>query len=190
MSEKFRNKYRVDSARLKNYDYAQNGAYFITIVTQQFQCFFGEIVDDKMVLNDIGEIVRNEWLKTFEMRPDMNLAKGEFVIMPNHFHAIIGIGENQYNARTRRDAMHCVSTTNTSQNQFGPQSKNLASIVRGFKSAVTIKSREILPYFAWQPRFYDRIIRNKKELNRISEYIILNPERWKRDRNNDDLLIL
>ena len=84
------------------------------------------------------------------MRPDMNLWMGEYVIMPNHFHAIIGIGDNEYNMRDkpRRDAMHCVSTTadtanNTEnqkpKNQFGPQSKNLASIIRGFKIGVHFK---------------------------------------------------
>ena len=94
------------------------------------------------------------------------------------------------NTENRTDAMHGVSTQNKSNNQFGPQSKNLSSIVRGFKSADTKKSREILPYFAWQPRFYDRIIRNEKELRRINDYIILNPERWERDRNNNDFLDL
>ena len=63
--------------------------------------FFGEVIKGKMVLNKIGKIVQSEWLKTFEMRPDMNLKMGEYVVMPNHFHAIIGIGKNKYN--TTRD---------------------------------------------------------------------------------------
>ncbi|WP_233898214.1 hypothetical protein [Tenacibaculum piscium] len=64
-----------------------------------------------MILSEIGKIVETQWIKTFEMRPDMNLQTGEYIVMPNHFHAIITIGKNSYNT-TRRDAMYCVSTTN------------------------------------------------------------------------------
>lgn len=68
-----------------------------------------------MFLNDIGKMVESEWLKSFELRPDMNLYMGEYQVMPNHFHGIVGIGENRYNTihgmnRDRRDAMHGVST--------------------------------------------------------------------------------
>ena len=126
--------------------------------------------------------------------------------MPNHIHGILWInhGDDAVNrtgvARTRRDVACNVSTTtettttktgkNKQMSKISPKYGSLATVIRSFKSAVTKKSREILPYFAWQPRFYDRIIRNEKEMNRISEYIILNPERWERDRNNNDLLDL
>jgi len=127
------------------------------------------------------------------MRPDMNLWMGEYVVMPNHFHAIIGIGDNEYNMRDtpRRDAMHCVSTTvdtaNTTENQkpknqFGTQSKNLASIIRGFKIGVTKNARQINPGFAWQSRYHDHIIRNEKSYQTISEYIINNPLNWSEDK--------
>ena len=89
MSEKFRNKYRIASNRLRGFDYASAGAYFITIVTRNREHFFGEIVNDKMVLNAVGEIARGEWYKTPELRPDMNLTLVEFVVMPNHIHGII-----------------------------------------------------------------------------------------------------
>lgn len=197
MSDKFQNKYRIESARLQNWDYGSNASYFVTICTQHRICFFGDVVGGAMVLNDIGKIVETEWLKTFEMRPDMNLFMGEFVVMPNHFHAIIGIGENEYNTQQhntqRRDAMHCVSTTNdtndttatgkknATQNHFGPQSKNLASIIRGFKSAVTTGARMIHADFAWQSRFHDHIIRNDESFQRISNYIINNPSKWTDD---------
>ncbi len=178
---KFQNKYRIPSSRLQNWDYGQNAAYFVTICTRGRECFFGDISNGVMALSEIGKIVNAEWLKTFEIRPDMNLWMGEFVVMPNHFHAIIGIGVNQYNLhRRRRDAMHCVSTTN----QFGPQSKNLASIIRGFKIGVTRNARPINPGFAWQPRFHDHIIRNQKSYQNISEYIINNPLKWDADKLN------
>lgn len=123
-----------------------------------------------MALSEIGEIADGEWLKTFKMRPDMNLWMGEYVVMPNHLHAIIGIGDNEYNTRGAdrggecRDAMHCVSTTGKNQspqNQFGPQRKNLSSIIRGFKIGVTKNARLINPDFGWQSRFHDHIIRDQ-----------------------------
>jgi REP element-mobilizing transposase RayT len=113
----------------------------------------------------------------------MNLFMGEFIVMPNHFHGVLGIGENQYNTKPVsycRDAMHRVSTTKPA-NQFGPQSKNLASIIRGFKSAVTINARLINSNFTWQPRFHDHIIRDKNSFQRISKYIKNNPQNWKED---------
>jgi len=110
--KRYRNKYRIASARAQWWDYGWNGAYFITICTQNRAHFFGEIVGGVMELSPMGEIAQSEWLKTFEMRPDMNLWMGEYVVMPNHFHAIIGIGDNEFNTQRdtqRRDAMHCVS---------------------------------------------------------------------------------
>ena len=194
MTKKYQNKYRIESARKKGYDYAQNGAYFITIVTKNREHFFGDIVDGEMILNEIGKIVWDEWLRTPSIRPDMNLEMVEFIVMPNHIHGIIYIGDNEFNALHGRDAMHRVSTEY--KNKFEPQRKNLSSIIRGFKSAVTIKSRllnakhGVSTDFAWQPRFHDRIIRNENELNRIRHYIRENPAKWQRDRNNgDDLWI-
>lgn len=194
MSDRFQNKYRIESTRLKNWDYGSNASYFVTICTQNRECFFGDVVGEKdalpcFSLTPIGVIVETEWLKTFEMRPDMNLEMGEFVVMPNHFHAIIGIGENEYNTKRdthldtqRRGAMHCASTNDNPKNKFGPQSKNLASIIRGFKIGVTKNARLINPDFAWQPRYHDHVIRNDKSFHRISEYIINNPRNWTTDQ--------
>ncbi len=177
--EKFKNKYRIQSNRLQNWDYASHAAYFITICTQNRIHYFGKIVDSKMQLSEIGKIVYAEWLRTFEMRPDMNLHMDEFVIMPNHFHAIIVIGKNKYNTSHRRDAMHCISTK---PNKFGSQSKNLASVIRGFKIGVTINARKTNPNFAWQPNYYDHIIRNRQSYNNIKNYIRNNPKNWQKDR--------
>ena len=128
-----------------------------------------------MSLSSLGEIVDQEWLKSVALRPDMNLSLGEYVIMPNHFHSIIFIGENEFNTHTN---------TNNTGNAFGPQSKNLASIMRGFKSAVTTFARKNDLPFDWQPRFHDHIIRNEIEYNRISNYIINNPSKWNEDKFN------
>ena len=190
MIDKYQNKYRIPSARLQNWDYRWNASYFVTICTQNKECYFGDIENGEMILSDIGKIVKNEWIRTFEMRPDMNLKMDEFVIMPNHFHAIIIIGENEYNTERetqRRDAMHCVSTTNTdtnndAKNKFGSQSKNLASIIRGFKIGVTKNARQIHAGFEWQSRFHDHIIRNDESFEKIKTYIIENPLKWSDDK--------
>jgi putative transposase len=194
--DKFKNKYRIQSARLQNWDYGSSGMYFITICTKNRKHYFGEIINDEMILNELGLITNAEWLKTPEIRPDMNLSLSEFVIMPNHFHGIIMIGDNQFNRNDihrhhhGRGAMHGVSTTtdtkdatvetdiNAPTNKFGPQTKNLGSIVRGFKSAVTTFARKNNLEFDWQERFHDHIIRNHDEYLRISNYIINNPPNW------------
>ena len=213
MADKFNNRYRIPSARLHSWDYSNSGLYFVTICTKSHEHYFGEIIDGEMQLSEIGKIVESEWIKTFEMRPDMNLEMDEYVVMPNHFHAIIIIGENRYNTHcgnamshndgiscddgmSCRDAMHCVSTptttrivtpttTQTKTNKFGPQSKNLSSVIRGFKIGVTTNARKIDPNFEWQPRFYDHIIRNSKSLENIQNYIFNNPLQWKDDEYNN-----
>ncbi len=181
MFVKFQNKYRIPSARLPNWDYGSDAAYFVTICTKSREHYFGEIIDDKMQLSGIGKLVNSEWLKTIEIRSDMNIAMGEFIVMPNHFHGIIIIGENKYNGSNDcRDAMHGVSTEYV--NKFGPQRKNLSSVIRGFKSAVTINARKINSQFEWQSRFYDHIIRDDESFVNIQNYIINNPKNWKDDK--------
>jgi hypothetical protein len=168
--EKYQNQYRIPSTRAVWWNYAAEAAYFITICTHERECFFGNIIEGEMISSEIGTIVLQEWTNTFDMRPDMNIQSGEFVVMPNHFHAIVIIGENEYNRQI------------TQGNTFSPQSKNLAAIVRGFKSAVTHHARFIRPAFAWQTRFYDRIIRDNSEYQRIAEYILNNPSKWHDDQ--------
>ena len=146
-----------------------------------------------MVLSDLGQILHSEWLKTPEIRPDMNITLDEFVIMPDHFHAIIIIGENRYNQNNVpencRNAMHGViydgaprNTNNNFNNEFGPQSKNLSSIIRGIKSAVTVYAKKTKQDFQWQSRYHDHIIRTNLELQRIRKYINENPQKWNDDR--------
>lgn len=184
MTNKFKNKYRIPSARMRNWDYKWNAPYFITICTQNRICYFGDVVNGKIQLSEIGEIVKQEWLKTFKLRPDMNLQMGEWVIMPNHFHAVIVIGENNFNRRTDGNMKtKCRTDDNTVQsippkNQFGPQSKNLASVIRGFKIGVTKNARQIHADFAWQPRYHDRVIRDEKSFQTIEKYIMENPLHW------------
>jgi len=178
MVKKFKNKYRTTSLRVQGHDYSQNGAYFITICTKDKENYFGKIKNGKKILSDIGSMVNNEWEKTAEIRK--NVILDEYVIMPNHFHAMIFINNNvetHCNASLQDDKKY--------KNKFGPQSNNLSSVVRGFKGVVT-KQVHILSFddFAWQSRFYDRIIRDDVELNKIREYIQINPKEWDNDKNN------
>jgi len=175
---KFNNKYRIESTRLQNWDYARAVAYFITICTAKREHFFGIVKNNEMVYSDIGAIVAQEWVKTPHIRPDMNLDLGEFMVMPDHFHGIIFIGNNDFNSNILRGAMHGASKDGIYKNEFGPPSKNLSSIIRGFKSAVTVQPKIINPDFGWQARFHDSIIRNQRSYETISQYIINNPKKW------------
>ena len=99
----------------------------------------------------------------------MNIFLDEYVVMPDHFHAILFIGTNQYNNKI------IDTNTNNYKNKFGQQSKNLSSIIRGFKSSVTIYARKNNYEFGWQNLFYDHIIRSQREFYKIRRYIINNP---------------
>ena len=218
---KFQNKYRIPSARWREWNYGDEGAYFITICTKQREHYFGEIENGQMQLSEIGKTAQNEWLNSMDIRPDMNLDMECFVVMPNRFHGIVVIGKNEYNSvrddgdyckdamhgvsmennDTISDAMHGVSTDNETEtniielfqkietipsaNHFGPQSKNLASIMRGFKSAVTTNARELNISFGWQTRFHDHVIRDDDEFRRIAFYIEQNPMNWEKDILNE-----
>ncbi len=189
MEKLFNNKYRIPSARLQNWNYADEAMYFVTICTKNRENYFGEIVNTILQSTEIGKIAHSEWYKSIELRPDMNLELGEFVVMPNHIHGIIIIGANEFNTpRMGRDAMHrvstCVQTMNDTEytNQFAPQLKNLSSIIRGYKSAVTTYARKNGIEFDWQPRFHDHIIRSMDDYHRISNYIINNPAQWETDK--------
>ena len=192
--DKFLGKYRNKSVRGNGWNYASPGSYFVTICTKNRIPFFGKIINGKQYLSDIGEIANSEWINTPAIRPDMNLNVDAFIIMPNHVHGIITIGYNQYNSIMRqagdgRVLMHQNPTITTAKkgykNEYGSQSKNLASIIRGFKSAVTIQARRINSDFGWQPKYHDVIIRDDASHQRIKKYINNNVTGWKTDEYNN-----
>jgi len=163
------------SVRWNNYDYSREGSYFITINTKDRFPYFGEINNGILCLSSVGQIVYYEWLNTINLRKNITL--GSFVLMPNHFHAIIFIDE-QLNENKIDENSNLVY-----KNVFGPQKNNLSSMVRGFKGSCTKQIQSIgVSEFAWQPRFYDRVIRNFDELIRIEEYIDNNILKWKQPR--------
>jgi len=167
-------KHHRRSIRLPEYDYSQPGGYYITILTHNRECLFGDVVDGKMVLNDAGKIVRDEWLKTAEIRTEIEL--DEFIVMPNHVHGIIFIVDGY-----RRGDPPVAPT------KPGPKPKSIGSIMAGFKSAVTKRinqMRNTSEFTVWQRNYWEHIIRDEHDLNRIREYIINNPLRWELDNDN------
>ena len=162
MTEKFQNKYRIKSTRLQNWDYGSNAVYFVTICSQDREHYFGEITNGIMQLSEIGYLANKYWSEIPEHFPFVEL--DEFVIMPNHVHGIIVINKPV-------ETQNFASLHSQPQNRFGPQSKNLASIIRGFKIGVTKNARKIHADFAWQSRFHDHIIRNDESSHKIRNYI-------------------
>jgi REP element-mobilizing transposase RayT len=159
------------SIRLKGYDYAQAGAYFVTLVTWQRECLFGEVTAGEMRLNEGGEIVREEWEKSAEIRREVEL--GAFVVMPNHFHAIV-ILRNDHAA-----AIPVGATGRSPLRPNGPKPKSLGALLAGFKSAVTKRineSRNTPGSPIWQRNYYEHIIRNEREMTNIWKYIRVVPK--------------
>ena len=186
MSERFQNKYRIESTRLKHWDYGWNGSYFVTICTRNRFYFFGDVVDGEMVLNDIGLIARDCWIQIPEHFPFVKL--GNYVVMPNHVHGIVVIDKPDNPVETPKLGVSTTTTTTTTAtNRTNAASEKwnpgtLGVIINQYKRAVTIRARKIHVDFAWQSRFHDHIIRNDESFHRISEYIINNPLNWSDDK--------
>lgn len=168
------------SIRLQGYDYARNGAYFVTVCAQGRECLFGEIVDGEMYLNDAGRMVAKWWMELPERFPDVVL--DEYVVMPNHFHGIlVFVGAA---LRGRPDA-----ETEGHPHRGAP---TLGDVVDWFKTMTTnayirgVKMSDWPPFAGrlWQRNYYERVIRDEKELDAVREYIANNPKRWESDSEN------
>lgn len=164
--------HRRRSIRLKEYDYSQNGAYFITICSHDRIGLFGEINNQEMTLNQYGEIVRNEWLHSFSIRAE--ITEDEFIIMPNHLHGIVFI-------QNVNDSLH---KTNRTKTLSGPKNQSISSFIAGFKSVVTkkintIRLTEGAP--VWQRNYHEHVIRNEQSLAELRAYVLHNPLTWEKD---------
>jgi putative transposase len=158
---KFKNKYRIPSTRSKNWNYASAGYYYVTICTYNRVNHFGSIVNNQMVLSGIGRIAEEYWRNIPGHFPFVEL--DEFIIMPNHIHGVIVINNKTINVETQNFAS-LQKTSNKIINQFAPQSKNLPSIIRGYKAGVKKWATMNNIDFKWQPRFYDHVIRDRRSL--------------------------
>ena len=154
--------------RLKDYDYSQNGYYFVTICTKNREAWFGKIESDKMILNMFGEITKNFWVEI--PKHFKNVSLDEFIVMPNHIHGIVIIVGNAY-MRSLQDRTKML----------------LSRIIQQYKSSVTreINSLQNDFCFKWHKSFYDHIIKDEKTLNNIREYITNNPLKWESDIENE-----
>jgi putative transposase len=210
MADKFQNKYRIPSARWQAWDYSNEGLYFITINAAHHACLFGTIVDKELYLSEYGQIVVEEWNKSFEIRSE--LFCDAFVIMPNHIHAILRIeysavvvephgcaadNTQSHVVETHRRASLCDDANGNSH--YEPhgraalqgngiafrEPKSISSFVAGFKSAVTSRINQLRNTKGqpvWQTRFHDHVIRDYEECRRIGAYIDSNIVNWNEDR--------
>ena len=210
MQNKFQNKYRISSARLQTWDYSNNGAYFITICTQNREHFFGQIKNKEMRLSEIGKLAEQFWHEIpnhFQM-----VELGNFVVMPNHVHGILIIDNSQTSVETRLIASdnnkinnsRLIASDNDDVNNNNNETRLIASlqggtggfsgdknpmicdsiskIVRWYKGRCSFECRQINPNFGWQSRFHDHIIRNSKSFENIQNYIEQNPLKWNDNR--------
>ena len=194
--DKFKNKYRIPSARLQQWDYRWAGAYFITICTANRIHYFGEITNGKMILSNAGILADVFWHEI--KNHSQNVELGEFVVMPNHIHGILiltgndndngnGNGNGNGNVETGH-ALSLQSVPQSVENTIGKQrfqnigKNSVSSIVGSYKSTVTKHAHRLGFDFAWQSRFHDHIIRNDESFQNISNYIINNPANWQEDK--------
>ena len=157
------------SIRLKNWNYENHGYYFVTICVNDHQHLFGEIINNQMILNEYGEIIKFTWLDL--VNHNRGILLDEFVVMPNHAHGIIIIGAGLIGAGL----------------EPAPTDTGLPEIMRQFKtfSAKRIKKLRNAPSSTlWQRNYYDHIIRNEQTLNAIRAYIKNNPDQWSMDKYN------
>jgi putative transposase len=201
--KKFQNKYRIPSARLENWDYGANGAYFITICTDKMQHYFGEVFEREMQLNELGKIAHDLWQEITNQFPYIEL--GNFVIMPNHMHGILIINKdpqlnnNDINPRlnddenidsridnetveTRLIASVRICKGGIVGDKNPMLHENISRIIRWYKGRCSFEMRKIHADFRWHSRFHDHIIRNSKSFDTIQMYIENNPSKWGEDK--------
>ncbi|MFI3198342.1 MAG: hypothetical protein QX196_08485 [Methylococcaceae bacterium] len=209
MVDRYKCKYRIPSARLKNWDYGSNAPYFVTICTDNKICFFGNVKEEKMYLSDLGQLANKYWLEIENKFPFVVL--DHFVVMPNHVHGIINIDKPLF---TGRDAIYRVSNTADNPDAINPDAinpdainpdainrvstvrkiggvtgnnnpmlhENLSRFMNWYKGRCTFEMRKINTKFSWQPRFHEHVIRNEEAYLKIAEYIQNNPLRWQEDK--------
>jgi len=195
------------TVRLPAYDYSSDGAYFITICAQNRMCLFGDVIDGEMALNQYGKIVEQELLRTPEIRKEVSL--DVWMIMPNHIHAIViinGSGDvgahghaplrgcaDENGAHGRAPRRGCADENGAHgraplRNQrLYRKPKSLASLIAGFKSAVTTRingMRDTPGQPVWQRNYWEHIIRNDNTHETIRRYVLENPRHWASDEEN------
>jgi REP element-mobilizing transposase RayT len=167
----FQKRYRVETARLADWDYRAAGWYFVTICTKGKKCTLGSVIDARIVLSPAGTIAEHE--VSVAAAHHAHVSIDCVVVMPNHVHAIIVIGGlHRYSPAS--------ATESARVKPCGPPT--LATIVGGYKSAVTRHCHlQGIRTFQWQPRFHDRILGSNAAVTAVRDYIRRNPENWSKD---------
>jgi len=185
------------SIRLKDYDYSQPGAYFVTLVTRSRDCIFGEIQGEGIALSRAGQIVELVWKLIPNYFP---VRLNEWTVMPNHFHGIIvidgpsiGRGEADGNVPRLLQSAPFPSASPQRPNDTAPNRPagtvpgSLGAIMQTFKSMTTYKINALQKTpggMVWQRNYYEHVIRSEVEWERIRLYIQVNPLRWAEDDEN------
>lgn len=201
--EKYKNKYRIESNRRRGWNYANEGAYFITIVTANRECVFGDVVNGEIRYSQLGQIAYDEFMKSFEIRHELQI--GAFCLMPNHLHAILILDNDDFVGMHDSVETHDSAGTHDSVETHGRASlqsqsngiayrspKSISSFVAQYKSSVVSRYDDWVDTVGmgekynrqnplWQSNYHDHIIRDEQEYSKIMEYIINNPLKW-----NDD----
>jgi REP element-mobilizing transposase RayT len=181
------------SIRLPGYDYTQAGAYFVTLVTWQRECLFGNVVNGEMILNKAGQIVQWEWEHLAQAFKFVQLGVDQ--VMPNHFHGVLSFRDVGAN---RPGITNELASTNPLHNSIpsdldgspllrGTKPASLGAVMQQFKSRVTKrlwKIPELTGTPIWQRNYYERIIRDEREMDAIWRYIEANPANWGNDEEN------
>lgn len=163
---------RKSSLRLPGFDYATDGAYYVTLCVQRRMCLLGDVVEREIALNDAGRMAESWWFATSEKFPRLEL--DEFVVMPNHMHGVLWLRELGAESASRT---------------------NLAEVVQWFKTMTTnayirgVREHGWAPFPGrfWHRSYFDHIVRDESQLNKIREYIRDNPRRWSEDSENPGL---
>ena len=170
--------HRRRSIRLRGYDYTQDGAYYVTIVTQGRRTLFGDIVEGEMQLNDTGQLIANAWEWLATRYPHVEL--DSYVVMPNHLHGIIVITSDHRRGGSRTARARTAPT----------RRKPLGRLIGAFK---TVSTKQVnLAHgtpgrLLWQRNYYEHVIRDDEEWNQVREYIAGNPMQWEMDAENPNV---
>ena len=170
---------RRNSMRYAGYDYTQPGAYFVTICAYRGRSIFGTVVDQAMRLNPLGMIAQDAWPDLAKQHAHIRVDCS--VVMPNHAHALLWIVETAV-----RDG---VSVAGQPRRYGQPIAGSVSTLVNAYKMTVTKRaiSAGLIPGPPlWQRNFWDRIVRDERELANIRQYIAANPARWIEDQLHPD----
>lgn len=181
-ANEFEKKHHRESVRLQGFDYGSDGAYFVTICSYKKRLIFSEIRNGEAFLLPIGKMIEEELERTVKLRENATVT--DWVIMPNHIHCVVFVHKDSDGPEHLARKGSYLYFPEGYKNKFGPQRENLASIIRGIKSAVTTRAKKCgVPTPIWQRGFHEHIIRNEPELKRIVRYIQENPVAWEMDDN-------